>query len=79
MDMVALRAPLIEMLLALHVHQVEFVNEPVSLEQAQSAVHSHSVDAGVELARLLKDLRSIQVLLGGFYNSQDRAALPRKA
>ena len=33
MDVVALWAPLVKMLLALHVHQIEFINQSVPLEQ----------------------------------------------
>ena len=33
MNVVTLRAPLIKMLLALHVHQVEFINQAVPLQQ----------------------------------------------
>src|SRR5258708_14335273 len=43
-DVVALRAALVEVFLALHMHQVRFVNQSVSLEQSQGAIHPDPVD-----------------------------------
>jgi hypothetical protein len=36
-DVVPLWAAFVEVLLALHVHQIEFVNQPVPLEQSEGA------------------------------------------
>ena len=47
-DMVPLRAPFIEMFLALHMHQVEFVNQSVPLQQAQSAINRDPVYLGID-------------------------------
>jgi hypothetical protein len=78
-DVIALRTPLVEVLLALHVHQVEFVNQSVALEQLQSAINGNAVDSGIKFAGMPQDLRSIKVLLGGFDDAKNRAALPSQA
>ncbi|HEX7895572.1 MAG TPA: hypothetical protein VF447_15340 [Terriglobales bacterium] len=77
-DVIALRTALIEVLLALHVHEIEFVNESMALEQFERAVHGHAIDPCVQLAGVPQDLRRIQVLLGGFNHAQDGAALVRQ-
>jgi len=74
-DVVALRAPFIEMFLALHVHQVELVNQPVTLQQFERAVNRDLVDARIKVARVAQNLRRIEMLLCGFYHAQNRAAL----
>ena len=74
-DMVALRAPFIEVLLALHVHQVEFINQTVAFEQSERAIDGDSVNARIEAAGLTKNLSSIKVLLGGLHDAENRASL----
>lgn len=66
MNMIALRTPLVIMLLALHVHEVEFVDQPVAFEQFQGSIYRHPVNAGIQFAGVAQDLRCIQVLLCGF-------------
>jgi len=78
-NMIALRPPFIKMLLALHVHKIEFVNQPVSLQYLQRAINRNPVDSGVELSRMAEDLRRIQVLFGIFYYAQNRPALMSQA
>jgi hypothetical protein len=78
-DVVPLWAAFVEVLLALHVHQVEFVHKSVPLQEAQSAIHGYPVNSGVHLSRVAKDLRGIKVLLRIFDNFEDGAALPGQA
>src|SRR5690349_559981 len=44
-------------------------------EELQGAIHSDSVNSGIDLASLAKKLAGIEMLLGRFHNAQDRAAL----
>jgi hypothetical protein len=78
-DVVALRPALVEVLLALHVHEIELVNQAVALKQLQSAVHGNSIDSGVELAGMAQELRGVEMLLGVFDHAENGAALPRQA
>jgi hypothetical protein len=78
-DVVALGTALVEVLLALHMHQIELVNEPVALKQLQSAVYGNSVDGGVELARMTQELCGVEMLLGVFNHAENSAALPSQA
>src|SRR5437762_85529 len=45
-DVIAMRAAFVEMLLALHVHEVEFVYQSVALEQFERAINRDPIDAG---------------------------------
>src|SRR5438552_18643124 len=75
MDMVSLRPSFVEVFLALHVHQVQFVNQAVALEQTESAVDGDAVNAGIEAAGLAKNLSGVKVLLGCFYHGENSAPL----
>ena len=77
-DVIALRTPLVEMLLALHVHEIEFVNKNMALEQLERTVHGHAIDPSIQLAGVPQDLRGIQVLLGSFNHAQDSTPLVRQ-
>src|SRR5207244_6453165 len=44
-------------------------------EQLQGAIHGHSVNSRIDLARLAKKLAGVEMLLSSFHNAQDRAAL----
>ena len=48
MDVVPLWTPLIVVLLALHMHQVEFVDQSMAFEQTQRAVHRYTIDLRVD-------------------------------
>jgi len=63
MDVIALRASFIEVLLPLHVHQVEFVHQSVPLQQLERSIDSNAVDARIYLASMPENLRRIQMLL----------------
>ena len=65
-NVVALGATLVEMLLSLHVHEVEFVDQAVALEQAEGAVDGDAINQGVEFASLAQDLAGVEVLFAQF-------------
>ena len=44
-------------------------------EQLQGAIHGHPINSRIDLARPAKKLAGIEMLLGGFHNAEDRAAL----
>jgi hypothetical protein len=69
MNVIALRPALVKVLLALHVHQVELVDQAMPLEQFESAIDGHAIDAGVKFARLAQNLSRVHVLLGSFDNA----------
>ena len=74
-DVVALRAALVIMFLALHVHEIQFVDQAMSFEQTESAINGDSVDVGIETAGVAQDLAGVEVLFGGFDHAEDGAAL----
>ncbi len=78
-DVVALQFALVVVTLAVDVHQVEFVDQALALQQLQGAVHRAAVDAGIDLLRLAQNLTGIEMLVGGFDYAQDGAALLRHA
>lgn len=78
-NMIALRPALVEMFLALHVHEVEFVNQAVALQEFQSAINRDPVNARIQTVGLAQDLASIQMLLGSFDHAQNGTALVGKA
>ena len=45
MNVIALRAPLIEMFFALHVHKVEFIDQAVPLQKIQRAIDGNPVNS----------------------------------
>jgi len=79
MDVVSLRSTLVVMLLALQVHEIEFIDQAVALEEVQGPVDRYTVDLGINLARMAQNLAGIEVLLGGFDHAQNSAALPGHA
>src|SRR5215813_12661025 len=79
MDVIPLRAPLVIMFLALHMHQVELVNQSVALEQVERAVDGYAVNSRIELTGVTQDLRRIQVLLRGLHHAQNGTPLVGEA
>jgi len=77
MNVIALRPALVEMLLALHVHEIEFIHKSMPLQQLESAIDGNTIDSGIELARMAENLRRIQVLLGILNYAQNCAPLAR--
>src|ERR1700758_3880453 len=78
-NVVALGPALVEMLFALEMHEVQFVDQAVALQQAEGAVHGDAIDLGVDAAGLAQDLAGIEVLAGGFEDAEDSTPLPRHA
>jgi hypothetical protein len=74
-DVVALRAAFVKMFLSLHVHEIEFVDQAVALQQSEGAIYGDAVDLGIELAGLAQDLAGIEMLFGGFDDAEDGATL----
>ena len=74
-DVVPLRAAFVEMLLALHMHEVEFVNQSVTLEQSEGAVNRDPVNLRVQPASAPQQLAGIKVLFRGFHHAENGAAL----
>lgn len=78
MNVVPLRAALVEMLFALHVHQVKFIDQAVPLEQFERTVNRDSIDASIEFLRVPQNLRGVEVLIRSFDHAQDGPALVRQ-
>jgi hypothetical protein len=74
-DVVALGAALEVMFFTMHVHEIEFIDQAMSFEQAEGAVDGDAVDVGIEAAGVAQDLAGVEVLFGGFDHAQDSAAL----
>ena len=73
--MIALWPALIEMFFALHMHQVEFIHQTIALQQLQGSIHRDPVDAGIDLPRMAKNLRGIEMLFCGFNDAENRSPL----
>jgi len=74
-NVIALRTAFVKMLFSLHVHQIEFVDQSVTLEQAEGAIDGNAVNSGIQFARVAENLRGIQMLLGGFNHNEDGTSL----
>lgn len=74
-DMIPLRAPFVKVLFPLHVHEVELINQAVTLEKIQGAIDGDSIDAWIESPRLTEDLRGIEMLLRGFNHAKNGSSL----
>jgi len=78
-NVVALRSPLIKVLLALHVHQVELVNQSVTLKKFERAVNRDLVDPWIKMASVAQNLRCVQMLFSGLHHTQNGPALVGQA
>src|SRR5215472_5638964 len=76
---VAAGAAFIEVTLTLDMHQVQFVDQALAFEQADSPVDGDAVDGGIDAPRLPQDLSGIKMLLGSRNDAQDGATLPSQA
>jgi hypothetical protein len=74
-DVIAIQLALIIMPLSVDMHQIEFVNQSVALEQFQRAVDRAAVDAGVQFLRLAQKLSRIQMFGGRLHHAQNGSAL----
>jgi len=77
--MLARRLALVKMLLALEMHQIEFINQPMSLQKSQGPIDRDAIDFWLLLLRLAQNLCGIEMAAGGLYDAQNRTALPRHA
>jgi hypothetical protein len=75
MDMIALRTSFVKMLFSLHVHEVEFVDETMSLEQMKRAIYRDAVHFWVDALRTAQNLAGIEMLLGSLNHAEYSAAL----
>jgi len=78
-DMIALRPALIEVFLALHVHEIELIDQSMALQQTERAVHGNPIDLRIQFARATENLAGVEVLFGSFDDAENRASLPRHA
>ena len=69
MYVIALRPSLVEVLLALHVHQVQLIYQPVTFKEIQCSVNGHAVNSRVPLAGMAKNLTRVQMLLRCFHHT----------
>jgi hypothetical protein len=74
-NVVALQLALVVVSLAVDVHQVEFIDQPLPLEQSQRSVHRAAIDAGIQFLRLPQNLAGIQMLARSFHYAQDGTPL----
>jgi hypothetical protein len=56
-------------------HQVEFVNQTLPLEQPQGSINRAPIHAGVQLLGLAQKLGCIQVFAGSFHHTQNGTPL----
>src|SRR5205823_14686239 len=75
-QMIALCAALVEMAVPPQVEQVQFVHEPVALQQRQSAINSYPVDAGIQFFCSPQDLASVQMLFCSLNDGENHSPLP---
>ena len=72
-------AALVEVAFALDVQQVQFVHQAVAFQQAQGAIDGDAIDTGIDPGGAAEDLGGIEMLVSGFNDFQDDAALPGHA
>ncbi len=77
--MVALWSALVKVLFALHVHEIEFVNQSMSLQKFKSPIHRNAINSGVKFAGPSQNLSSVHMQLRGFHHAQNRPALVGEA
>ena len=75
MDVVTLRTALVVMLLSLHVHEIEFIDQAMSLEQSEGAIDGDAVDVGIKAAGVAQDLAGVEMLFSGFDHAENGATL----
>jgi len=78
-NVISLRTSFVKMFLPLHVHQIQLVDQPVALQQAQGAVHRDPVNLGIEPTRTPQELAGVKMLLGGLDDAENSAALASHA
>ncbi len=78
-DVIALRAAFIEVLLSLHVHQIKLIHQSISFQQFECPVNSDAIDAGIYFAGMQQNLRRIEMLFRCLDHAQNRLALVGQA
>ena len=78
-DVIALRTAFVKMLFPLHVHEVEFIDQPMTFEQAEGAVDGNAVNSGIQFAGMAQNLCGVEMLFSSFYHAQNSASLMRES
>jgi hypothetical protein len=78
-EMIALGTALVEVLLPLHMHEIEFIHQAMAFEQAQGSIDRNAVDAGVNLSCFAKQLTGVEVSSCCLNDLKNSAALPGHA
>jgi len=72
---ISLRASFIKMFFALQVHEIEFIDQSLALEEVKGAVDGDAIDLRIEFLGAAKNSGGVEVLLGGLDDAQDHLAL----
>jgi hypothetical protein len=78
-DVVSGTVSFVVVAVAAEVQEVEFVDETLTLEEIDGAVHGDHVDFGIDLLGAFQDLVDVEVLFGGVHDLKDDAALAGQA
>ena len=78
-DVIALRSAFVIVFLTFQVHEVEFVNQAMALQQVQRPVDGDPVNLRIKFSRFAENLAGIQVLFCSFHHFEDGATLMRHA
>ena len=73
--MVAAGFDFVVVLLAFQMHQVEFVNKAVALQEIEGAIDGGAVDGGLALAGESEERGGVQMLVGALDDFEEDAAL----
>lgn len=74
-DVVTLGFSFVIVSLAMDVHEIEFIDQAMPLEQLESPVNRTAIDRRVEAPRLAQDLRGIEMTRCRLDHLQDRLPL----
>ena len=55
-NMIPLRASLVEVFLPLHVHKIQFINQPMPFQQIQGPINRHTIDLRIQFASAAEEL-----------------------
>jgi hypothetical protein len=72
-DVIPVQLALVIMILAMDVHEVRFVDQPVPLQQLEGAADRAATHAGIQLLGLAQELGGIQVFGRNLHHAQDGA------
>lgn len=74
-NVVTLRTALVEVLLPLHMHQIELIDKAMSFQEAQRAIDGYPVNLRIHFPSFAKYLAGIEVLLRGLDHAKNGPAL----